>query len=263
MRPFFIILLFILVLFLASGCRSEGSVRSAFALAPRAKVTIGHIENRARALRAFPVDNFADMLEFTLLERGFAIGDFDPELLGDEEPEKTSAQIPAPTPPPEILSEKTARETEYFRESEPDLFPPYFRALAGEATAAPLTFGGSRLLSAREIERLSKKAPFDIFIQGAVGTSDRTFGGLESEEEEDALIFLKIFGPNGARIGAVTFTVEEREYSRPDFLREICARIAGEFERLAPPPGPPQSSASPESQPEASNQNPPEPAVVP
>ncbi len=108
-----------------------------------------------------------------------------------------------------------------------DLLPRRLRGIAGE-TRAPerIVKPDARRLSAQEIERISGKSDLDYFIQGAIG---RTETGLLLEVEENTLVFLEIFDPQGRRVGAVNFVIDDDTLKRATFLQEISQEIAKKF----------------------------------
>lgn len=108
-----------------------------------------------------------------------------------------------------------------------DLLPRRLRDIAGE-TRAPerVVQPDARRLSAEEIQRISGSSQLDYFIQGAIG---RTETGLLLEVEENTLVFLEIFDPQGRRVGAVNFVIDNETLKRASFLQEISQEIAKKF----------------------------------
>ncbi len=224
---------------LASSCGGGGRVKSTSLPGSDAgRLAIGYLENRHGGYRVFPVKNFLDSLEFEFMEKGYEILDYSPDLLNEvakeKKAEKPETKKPADTPP--ALNEKTdpllADPESFLSRSDvtDNLFPEKLRAIAGERGATRHSVRTrERTLTGEEIKKLAGTLGFDYFVQGAVGTTERNFFGAAFDEEEDSLIFLKIYDREGRRVGAIRFTVDEEDYSRASFLTDIARRIVENF----------------------------------
>lgn len=231
MRLFGILLSILTIL----NCGSPGKVQG-IQMNPAensAKLAIGFLENRHTGFRPFPVKNFKDMLEFELMEQGYGVLDYSPTLLNDIPPKKKDSKERAVARVNLLPSEKESEEDKdaFLSRSNgsDDLFPPSYRSIAGERETSSRRRVRDRLLTAKEIEKLSSVLPFDFFVQGAVGTTERNLFSSDLDEEGDSLVFLKIYNPAGKRVGAIRFFVEQKSYSRPAFLRDVSRRIVQNF----------------------------------
>lgn len=222
-------------LFAGSACSYPGTVRATHVPATdTGKIAIGFFENRQGAYSSFPVKNFVDSLEFAFMSAGYEVLDYHPALL-----EKTRAEPEAPPVPSGEKGEPATRSTDEREDAllsrsdgTDELFPEKMRSIAGESGARRRGKSGApadRYLTPEEIGKLAGVLPFDYFLQGSAGTTSRAFFGSDFDEEEDSLIFIKVYNRKGRRIGALRFLVDRHDYSRASFLADIARRIVAEF----------------------------------
>lgn len=138
-----------------------------------------------------------------------------------------------------ILPEKTvaAKEQEENQSIDPasindgtrDLLPRRLRNIAGELEPRQRVIEPeNRPLTEKEVARLAQSNDLDYYIQGAIG---RTETGLILETEENTLVFLEVFGPNGERVGAINISINDETLKRSSFLQQISAEIVEAFAR--------------------------------
>ena len=253
-------------LMLVARCASKGDVQGT-TLNPGQgkKLAIGYFENRHGGYRAFPVKNFIDMLEYEFMDQGYQVLDYAPRLLQDDDKNAGASEASRVRTRPVDENDPLlpGRDGTFSRsDGTDDLFPRNLRSIAGERGLKRRKKIRDHFLTAAEIKKLSGKLPFDYFIQGAVGTTERSMFGGAFDEEEDSLIFLKVYNREGLRVGAIRFFVDEKDYSQASFLTKVSNRIVENFsselnsnvvapaEPVAPRNEPAAPAAEPEAQPE-------------
>ncbi|MCR9141876.1 MAG: lipoprotein [bacterium] len=110
-----------------------------------------------------------------------------------------------------------------------DLLPLRLRTIAGELQPLERVIDPEdRRLTGVEIARIASSNNLDYYIQGAIG---RTETGLILETEQNTLVFLEVFDPQGERIGAINISVNDETLKRSSFLQQISAEIIEAFDR--------------------------------
>lgn len=192
-------------LMLLLSCRSTGRVEAIAYKSNRiAGVTLGYLETRDLRYDARPSADIGDMLTYELERLGYTVTPANFETL-DRRSQPASNGKTEPN----------------------DLMPEAMRGLAGETAPRIRSNIGQRHLNADEIRQMYTTSSFNYFVQGAISRSE---SGNLLEPESGYTILLSVFGPDGKKTGAVSFTVQNNDLADSSLLRSVCSRMAHAFD---------------------------------
>ncbi len=191
--------------------RSSGTYQSA--LATKAKKSIllfGKIENRDSRYTPYLVDNFRDMLQTQIIELGIEIYD------KGSKPSR-NATIPSVEP------QETQKEFKPLSLSEGLNTILLKSSINKDYNENFLSEKKSEILNSEDIKELAAEHQFNFFIQGAIGNNS---SGTLLQEDENSLVFLKLYNPDGKLVGAINYSVSGRTLAEANLLREVSKIIA-------------------------------------
>ncbi|BDA77826.1 hypothetical protein LPTSP3_g07560 [Leptospira kobayashii] len=215
-RKFFLPNLFkiflILNILMFNGClfgkyfKSSGTYQSAIANSSKKNLLFfGKIENRDSRYTPFLVENFKDMLQTQIIESGIQIFD----IIHVDEPKKEEPVVSVDG------------------ENKPISLSEGLNAiLLKSAISNSHDIEKNRrngILNSEEIRALAAVHQFNYFLQGAVGNNN---SGTLLQEDENSLVFAKLYNADGQLIGVVNYSVSGRTLAEANLLREVCKKIA-------------------------------------
>ena len=191
-------------------CSSAGEINGIASAAnkPVLNISIGHIECRQCQYENNLVKNFKDSLIFHLYRKNISIIAIDPTIYDFQ---KTVAGEDQKTP------DRTS-----------DLYPDYFKKLAGEIKPEILRPVETRSLYGNEIRNLKDKYAFDYYLQGALS---RKNSGFLMDDPEEYSLYLHIYDNEGNRKGLLQLSRNQKKKSSEDAVQILAGKAAENFIR--------------------------------
>ncbi|RHX85453.1 lipoprotein [Leptospira stimsonii] len=216
--------------------RSSGSYHVAVMKSEgKPSVAVGKIASRDARFSPYLIDNFKDMFQLQLIDKGYIL---------KEIPVEKKRKLPISAPPQPISENPTEKSpvSKDIQKPQAEESSSNLRELLPESLRNVLEKGAvvgfsdpeknqidDDFLSSEDIRIISEKHKVQYYVQGAVGNND---SGTLLEEDSNSLVFLKIYDSSGILKGGIAYTVNGRTLAEANLLKDVCQKISGKLSEV-------------------------------